>query len=143
MDGPVLVLAGAALAVKAAGGAVGWGIQFQQPLFLVFMIVLLTLFAANLAGLFEVTLPSPLANLAGRIGGRGSDSGDGLAGHFATGAFATLLATPCSAPFLGTAVGFALARGPLEIVAVFLALGIGLALPYLAVAAVGSVAARR
>ncbi|MGP1396387.1 MAG: protein-disulfide reductase DsbD family protein [Inquilinaceae bacterium] len=131
-----LVLAAAAAAVKAAGGAVGWGIQFQQPLFLIFMIVLLTLFACNLLGLFEVTLPGGLADRAGQAGGKG------LGGHFATGAFATLLATPCSAPFLGTAVGFALARGTGEIVMVFAALGIGMALPYLAVAAWPRTAAR-
>jgi suppressor for copper-sensitivity B len=58
----------------------------------------------------------------------------GLTGNFLTGAFATLLATPCSAPFLGTAVGFALARGPVEILVIFFALGIGLAAPYLVVA---------
>ncbi|RTR23798.1 copper resistance protein [Azospirillum griseum] len=127
-----LALAAALLAVKAAGGAVGWGIQFQQPLFLVFMVVLVTLFSANLWGLFEVPLPRALAD---RL------EGDGLAGPFATGAFATLLATPCSAPFLGTAVGFALARGPVEILAIFAALGVGLAAPYLLVAAWPRVAA--
>ncbi|WP_042443658.1 protein-disulfide reductase DsbD family protein [Azospirillum sp. B510] len=121
-----LLMASALVAVKAAGGAVGWGIQFQQPLFLVFMVVLVTLFSANLWGLFEVPLPRVLAD---RLGG------DGLAGPFATGMFATLLATPCSAPFLGTAVGFALSKGALEIYAIFVALGVGLALPYLAVAA--------
>jgi suppressor for copper-sensitivity B len=121
-----LLMASALVAVKAAGGAVGWGIQFQQPLFLVFMVVLVTLFSANLWGLFEVPLPRALAD---RL------EGDGLAGPFATGAFATLLATPCSAPFLGTAVGFALAKGPVEIYAIFAALGVGLALPYLLVAA--------
>ncbi|MBK3737439.1 copper resistance protein, partial [Azospirillum brasilense] len=57
-----LILAGALVAVKAAGGAVGWGIQFQQPLFLVFMVVLVTLFAANLWGLFEVPLPRAIAD---------------------------------------------------------------------------------
>ncbi|WP_448189100.1 protein-disulfide reductase DsbD family protein [Azospirillum sp. sgz301742] len=126
-----LVLAGAMVGLKAAGASVGWGIQFQQPLFLVFMVVLVTLFAANLWGLFEIPLPRRLADALS-----GPEEGHGLAGPFATGAFATLLATPCSAPFLGTAVGFALARGTLEIVAVFAALGVGLALPYLAVAAV-------
>lgn len=130
-----LGLAAAMVALKTAGAAVGWGIQFQQPLFLVFMVVLVTLFAANLWGLFEVPLPRVLADA---LGGR---EGGGLGGQFATGAFATLLATPCSAPFLGTAVGFALSRGPGEIVAVFLALGIGLASPYLLVAAVPRVAA--
>jgi suppressor for copper-sensitivity B len=127
-----LLMASALVAVKAAGGAVGWGIQFQQPLFLVFMVVLVTLFSANLWGLFEVPLPRALAD---RL------EGDGLAGPFATGAFATLLATPCSAPFLGTAVGFALAKGPVEIYAIFAALGVGLALPYLLVAAWPRVAA--
>ncbi len=126
-----LLLAGVMVGLKAAGAAVGWGIQFQQPLFLVFMVVLLTLFAANLWGLFEIPLPRRLADALA-----GPEQGHGLAGPFATGAFATLLATPCSAPFLGTAVGFALARGTLEIVAVFAALGVGLALPYLLVAAV-------
>ncbi|CAO3422429.1 protein-disulfide reductase DsbD family protein [Azospirillum endophyticum] len=121
-----LLMASVLVGVKAAGGAVGWGIQFQQPLFLVFMVVLVTLFSANLWGLFEVPLPRVLAD---RLGG------DGLAGPFATGMFATLLATPCSAPFLGTAVGFALSKGPLEIYAIFATLGVGLALPYLAVAA--------
>ena len=124
-----LILAGALVAVKAAGGAVGWGIQFQQPLFLVFMVVLVTLFAANLWGLFELPLPRAVAD---RLGG---PEGQGLGGQFATGAFATLLATPCSAPFLGTAVGYALSRGALEVFAIFAALGVGLALPYLLIAA--------
>lgn len=139
-----LVLAGGAIAMKQAGLAIGWGIQFQQPLFLAFMIVLLTGFAANLFGWLEIPLPAFLARL-GTIGptptaippAPGHDAGGGrdLFGHFLTGGFAALLATPCSAPFLGTALGFALARGPLEIVSIFLALGIGLALPYLLVAA--------
>ncbi|MEE8271294.1 MAG: protein-disulfide reductase DsbD domain-containing protein [Alphaproteobacteria bacterium] len=132
-----LVLAVALLALKEAGGAVGWGIQFQQPLFLVAMVVVLTLFACNLLGIFEILLPSALGNAAARVG-----HGDSLSGHFVTGAFATLLATPCSAPFLGTAVGFALSRGAPEILSVFTALGIGLALPYLAVAALPRLATR-
>jgi suppressor for copper-sensitivity B len=136
-----LALAAALAGLKAAGAAVGWGIQFQQPLFLVFMTVLVTLFAANLWGLFEVPLPRALADaVGGRGGGAAEGRGGGLLGHFATGAFATLLATPCSAPFLGTAVGFALSRGPVEILSVFAALGLGLALPYLAVAAFPSAA---
>ena len=65
-----------------------------------------------------------------------------MTGHFLTGALATLLATPCSAPFLGTAVGFALARGPLEILAIFAVLGLGLALPYLAISAWPGLATR-
>ncbi|MFP5512713.1 MAG: protein-disulfide reductase DsbD family protein [Alphaproteobacteria bacterium] len=125
----MLVLAGTLAAFKAAGGVVGWGMQFQQPVFIAAMVVILLAFTASMAGAFEVRLPSSVMTMLGGIGG------NGLAGHVAMGAFATLLATPCSAPFLGTAVGFALARGPLEILAVFGALGVGLASPYLLVAA--------
>ena len=123
-----LVLAAAILAFRAAGFAIGWGVQFQQPLFLVGMVTLLTLFACNLLGFFEVPLPQWLAGI-GSVG-----EGRAILGNFAAGALATLLATPCSAPFLGTAIGFALAAGPVEILAIFLALGLGLAAPYLLVA---------
>ena len=135
-----LVLAGLAVGLRAAGLAVGWGIQFQQPLFIVAMIVILTLFAANMVGWFEIRLPGAVADVAARAGGNGHETT--LAGSFLQGAFATLLATPCSAPFLGTAVGFALSRGPLEIFAIFAALGIGMALPFLAVATVPALATR-
>ena len=126
-----LALAALLIAMKSAGAAIGWGIQFQQPLFLAALAVVLVLFAANLFGFFELPLPAWLGGIAGRAAG----PGHGLGAAFATGAFATVLATPCSAPFLGTAVGFALARNAPEILLVFTALGIGLALPWLAVAA--------
>ncbi len=132
-----LVLATAAVAVRGAGVSVGWGVQFQQPAFLVAMSLIVTLFACNLWGLFDIRLPGWAVNWAARGG-----EGQGLGGSFATGAFATLLATPCSAPFLGTAIGFAFARGAVEIFAVFAALGIGLALPYLLVAALPGLATR-
>ncbi len=128
-----LLLAATAVAVKLAGGAVGWGIQFQQPLFLIFLVLVVGLFAFNLVGLFEMRLPGWLGDLGLAAGSQGKSAG-GLVGNFITGAFATLLATPCSAPFLGTAVGFALVRGAPEIFAVFVALGIGMAAPYLLVA---------
>ena len=124
-----LAIAGALVALKAAGSVVGWGVQFQQPVFVAAMIAALTLFACNLFGLFEIPLPG--------FASSGADFAErraGLAGHFATGVLATLLATPCSAPFLGTAVGFALAGGPTAIFLIFLALGLGVAAPYLAVA---------
>ncbi len=132
-----LVLAGALVALKAGGMIVGWGIQFQQPWFLIAMTLLVTGFACNLWGAFEVRLPRFIADM-----GEHAAHAHGLGGHFLQGAFATLLATPCSAPFLGTAVGFALARGPVEIVSVFAALGLGLALPYLSVAAFPGLATR-
>ncbi|HSM13407.1 MAG TPA: thioredoxin family protein, partial [Thermoanaerobaculia bacterium] len=123
------VLAGTAIAAKAAGSAVGWGIQFQRPGFVAFLAVVILLFTLNLWGLFEIPLP---ARIAARLGG---GEREGFAGHFVTGLFATLMATPCSAPFLGTAVGFALAQEALTVVAVFTAIAVGMALPYLLLAA--------
>ncbi|MBI4183423.1 MAG: thioredoxin family protein [Proteobacteria bacterium] len=127
-------LAGALVAVKLAGARVGWGIQFQQPLFLAAMVLVLTAFAANLWGWFEVRLPRVVAAAAAGEADGGREA-RGFLGNFLTGALTTLLATPCSAPFVGPAVGFALARDADEIVAVFALLGVGLAAPYLAVAA--------
>ncbi len=121
-------LAGAAVVAKAAGGAVGWGVQFQEPGFVAALAVIVVLFSLNLWGLFEVPLPARLARLA--------DAGpkEGVAGHLASGLFATLMATPCSAPVLGTAVGFALAQAAPVVFATFTAVGLGMALPYLALA---------
>jgi suppressor for copper-sensitivity B len=125
-----IVLAVATILAKATGAMVGWGFQFQQPVFLVALALICTAFAANLWGLFDIQLPAALLNRVPMVDARG------LAGDFSTGVFATLLATPCSAPFLGTAVSFALAHGPLDIFAIFVALGLGLAMPYLMVAAI-------
>src|SRR6185436_2545258 len=91
-------LALAAVAARSAGAAVGWGVQFQRPGFVAFLAVVVVLFCLNLWGLFEIPLPQSLA----RFGAAGSR--EGTAGHFASGLFATLMATPCSAPFLGTAI---------------------------------------
>jgi suppressor for copper-sensitivity B len=124
------VMAGGLVALKAAGGSIGWGIQFQHPGFLAFLLVVVLGFAANMWGLFEIPLPRFIAN---KIASR-HEQEPTLAGHFLTGAFATLLATPCTAPFLGTAIGFALARGAYEIFAIFTFIGIGLALPYILLA---------
>ncbi len=122
-------LAAVSVAAAAAGAAVGWGVQFQRPGFVTFLVVVMTLFCLNLWGLFEIQLPLALA----RVGGSGAR--EGLAGHFGSGLFATLMATPCSAPFLGTAIGFALAQPAPIIFAIFTAVGVGLALPYLVLAA--------
>jgi len=122
-------LAALAVAAAAAGGAVGWGVQFQRPGFVAFLAVVVTLFCLNLWGLFEIPLPRALARLGGAA------AREGLAGHFVSGLFATLMATPCSAPFLGTAIGFGLAQPAPIVFAIFLAAGTGLALPYLVLAA--------
>ncbi|ABV95140.1 thiol:disulfide interchange protein DsbD [Dinoroseobacter shibae DFL 12 = DSM 16493] len=123
------LLAAGTLGARAMGLSVGWGLQFQNPYFLTAMLLILTVFAANLAGLFEISLPQSWMTRMS------SDKGSGYTGDFATGAFAAVLATPCSAPFLGTAIAFAMAGRPIDIVVIFTALGIGLALPYLLVAA--------
>lgn len=129
-----LVLALAAIAARAAGAAVGWGVQFQRPGFVALLAVIVVLFSLNLWGLFEIPLPQRLA----RLGGTGPR--EGMAGHFFSGLFATLMATPCSAPFLGTAVGFALAQEAPVILGIFAAVGIGMALPYLLIAAAPGIA---
>lgn len=118
------------LLLRSLGLSVGWGLQFQNPSFLSVMFLILALFAANLFGMFEINLPSSLQTRLARA--------DGVPGHigdFATGAFAAVLATPCSAPFLGTAIAFALAGRGIDILLIFTALGLGLAAPYLLVAA--------
>ncbi|GFE63981.1 protein-disulfide reductase DsbD family protein [Litoreibacter roseus] len=118
------------LAIRFSGGQIGWGIQFQSPLFLSAMAGIVLLFAANMLGAFEITLPQKWATGLSGIG-----KGPSLWGDFGTGALAAVLATPCSAPFLGTAVAFALAGSADVTLVVFTALGLGLALPYLLVAA--------
>ena len=132
-----LALAAGVLVLQAMGATVGWGLQFQSPLFLAGMALVLTLFACNLWGLFELPLPGVIAGAGAR-----ARHVPGLGGQFLGGALATLLATPCSAPFVGSALGFAFTQGSGAIVAVFAALGLGLALPYLAVAAVPALATR-
>ena len=122
-------LAGAAIAARSAGAAIGWGVQFQQPGFVAFLTVVVLFFSLNLWGLFEIPLPARLARWADAGAG-----GTGLGGHFASGLFATLMATPCSAPFLGTALSFALGQSAGTILATLTAVGVGLALPYLALA---------
>lgn len=124
----LLVLAAAMIFLKAMGLAIGWGIQFQQPLFLGFLILVLVFFASNLWGFFDINLPHKWADKLTSM------SNTKLAEDFGTGALTALLTTPCSAPFLGTAVGFALAAGVKEILAIFFSLGLGLALPYFMIA---------
>ncbi len=141
--GAFFLLAMALTALKAAGRTIGWGIQFQQPEFLAGMALLLVLFTANLWGWFDLRLPGAVADAAVKAsGGAVAADDETMLGAFVSGAFATLLATPCSAPFVGTAVGFALARGPLDILVIFMALGLGLALPYLTIAAIPGLAHR-
>ncbi len=124
-----IVLALAVIILKYAGHSIGWGIQFQQPYFIIFLMLLVTLFAANQWGWFEVLLPTKLGD---KINQAIENHGESTPfGNFLTGAFATLLATPCTAPFLTTAVSFAFAGSNWNIILIFIVMGFGLAFPYI------------
>src|SRR6056300_1347768 len=117
-----LLLSILAIFIKSTGDYVGWGIQFQSPYFLVFMILLTCFFAFNLFGVFHYFLPSKVLSFL-------SYNKDGYLGDFVTGVFLTFLATPCTAPLVGTAIGFALSGNILEIFSILLVMGVGLSLP--------------
>jgi thiol:disulfide interchange protein len=121
-----LALALLIIAAKAAGSAAGWGFQFGNRYFLLAMTTLVTLVALNLFGVFEITLSGRAMSAAS-----GLSSKHGAAGAFFNGLLATVLATSCSAPYLGVAIGFAFAQGTAVIVLVMLTVGLGLAAPYL------------
>ena len=120
-----MALAGLLAALKAGGTAVGWGFQFQSPLFVLLLAYLLFAVGLNLSGVF--TIGESVAGVGANLAARG-----GYTGSFFTGVLAAVVATPCTAPFMGAAIGFAIAAPLPALFAVFLALGLGLALPYIA-----------
>ena len=121
-----LAMAGVVIAIKAAGHRAGWGMQFGNPQFLVILTIIVTLVALNLFGLFEITPGAKIMDAAGSLASK-----NGMAGSFFNGVLATVLATPCTAPFLGAALGFAFAQGSGIILLTFGAAGAGLSFPYL------------
>ena len=114
--------------LKSAGHFVGWGIQFQSPYFLLFLLLLMLVFCVNLMGWLDFRLPVSVQTRLATSGGAGQSSP--YLASFIQGSTATLLATPCSAPFLGTAIAFALSQGWKDILLIFTSVGIGLATPY-------------
>ena len=122
-------LGGALLATRAAGAAIGWGFQLAAPGFVAALAWLMFAVGLNLSGVFE----TPGGRLAGA--GQGLAGRSGLGGSFFTGLLAVVVATPCTAPFMGAAIGGALAAPPAAALAVFLAMGAGLAAPSLLLAA--------
>ncbi len=124
MIGTFLLLAAVVIGIKGSGGGAGWGFLFQYPAFLVAMSSVVLLFSLSLFGLFYIALPNQgsVDKLASR---------DDLVGSFFKGVLATLLSTPCTAPFLGTALGFALTQNSAIITAIFFTIGLGMAMPYL------------
>lgn len=120
--GSLLVLGGILVSLKFLGHAIGWGYQLQSPVMISFLIVLFFLIGLNLSGLYDIKLPG--LNFS-------SHQSSSLSSHFFTGVLATLVATPCSAPFMATALGVALVSPSLVSLGIFIALGLGLAFPYL------------
>lgn len=121
------LLAAVLVILKAGGAQIGWGFQFQSPIFVLAMAYLMFLVGLNLSGVFVI---------GGSIAGVGSSLADrgGYSGSFFTGVLATIVATPCTAPFMAAALGYALAQPAVKLFAIFLSLGFGLALPYLLLA---------
>jgi thiol:disulfide interchange protein DsbD len=117
-------LAGLLIALRRAGQGVGWGFQLQSPSFLVILCALFTFFALHLFGVFE------MGYLFTRLGRRGGHDA-GLGGSFLAGVTATLVATPCTGPFMGTAMAYAFTQNPFVAFLVFTALALGVSFPYL------------
>jgi thiol:disulfide interchange protein DsbD len=124
------VLVAALLGLRAAGATLGWGFQFQSPVFLALMAELLFFLGLSLAGQFEIGLR--LTSVGGSLVTKNGAAREGYAGSFFTGVLAVVVATPCTAPFMGAAIGYALAQPAAIAFAVFTALALGLAAPYLA-----------
>jgi Thiol:disulfide interchange protein len=118
------IIVGVLLALRAGGAQAGWGFQLQSPVFIAVLSLGLFFFALSLAGQFELGLS--LTSVGGELAQK-----QGFAGSFFTGVLATIVATPCTAPLMGAAIGFALAQPAGITFAVFTALGLGLATPYL------------
>lgn len=125
-----LGLAAVIIALKSGGSEVTWAFQFQNPWFNIAIGSVVFVFALNLAGVFEFVLPGKASTAMENAG-----SGSGLSGSFFQGVFATLLATPCTAPFLGSALGFAFSQSAAVILSMFAAVALGMALPYLLLSA--------
>ncbi|MDP1567036.1 MAG: protein-disulfide reductase DsbD family protein [Polaromonas sp.] len=128
-----IALGAVLLGLRAAGEQLGWGFQLQSPAVVAALAALFTLIGLNLAGLFEFgsVLPSRVASL---------QAGNPTANSFLTGVLATAIASPCTAPFMGASLGFALGLPAWQALAVFAAIGMGMAFPYLAASAVPAVA---
>lgn len=125
-----LGLAAVIVAIKAGGEEVNWAFQFQNPWFNLVIATIVFVFALNLFGVFEIALPGRAANAMAGAGGH-----EGFSGSFFQGVFATLLATPCTGPFLGVSLGYAFAQSAGVIVALFGCIAFGMALPYLLLSA--------
>ncbi len=119
--------------LKKLGYTVGWGFQFQSPFFLIFIIVILILFSLNLANFFNFDIPITIKNYLNKILNLNKNKSE-LFQNFLLGFFLTILSTPCSAPFIGTAIGFAFINPNYIIFLIFFSISLGLASPYIVLA---------
>lgn len=119
-----IILSAAVIIIKISGEMVGWGFQFQNPTYVLILVTIIYVFALSLFDVFLFQAPG--MQLAAQ-----ASSKHGLSGSFFSGVFAVLLATPCTAPFLGTALGFAFSQTPTFIFMIFMAIALGLSLPFL------------
>jgi thiol:disulfide interchange protein DsbD len=126
-----LSLALIVILLQAAGEQVGWGFQFQEPAFVIAMCTIVFAFGLSLFGVYEIQLPGSAVTGMSELLTKQSTSGKSLSSSFAEGVFATILATPCTAPFLGTALGFAFSQPAPIILLLFASVALGMALPYL------------
>lgn len=126
------ILAGGLLLLQAYGHTVGWGFQLQEPLFVAGLASLLLIFGISLFGVFE--LGAGFTNWAGSAQQQISNKAPGLGSSFFSGILATVVATPCTGPLLGAALGFAATLSPFFSMLIFTAIGLGMALPYLVLA---------
>ncbi len=118
------LLGGVLIALKAGGAQIGWGFQFQSPLFVLAVAYLMFAVGLSLSGVFSIG--GSITGIGSSLAGR-----SGYSGSFFTGVLATVVATPCTAPFMGAAIGFALTQPAVSLLSVFFSLGLGLALPFL------------
>lgn len=126
-------LAGLLLMLKAYGHSVGWGFQLQEPLFVAILAALLLIFGLSQFGVFE--LGTSMASLAGEAEMKSGANRESYTSSLMSGVFATTVATPCTGPFLGSAVGYAVTLPPLFGMIIFTFLGLGMAFPYIALSA--------
>ncbi|MDC7126195.1 MAG: thioredoxin family protein [Spirochaetales bacterium] len=120
----LLILAIVIVIIKASGEQIGWGFQFQNSVFVIVLLTIVYIFALSLFEVFTITGPSLKVNTK-------VNNKKGMASHFISGIFAVLLATPCTAPFLGAAAGFAFSQSAIIIILIFIMVGLGLSLPFI------------
>ncbi len=126
-----IIFAFFATLIRLTGNSLGWGLQFQNPYFLIFLILILMFFIANLIGIFEISFSQFLATLINKKISEKEEEKNIFIPNFLSGVLAVLLATPCSAPFLGSAISFALIQEFYIIFIIFFAIGIGFSIPYI------------